>query len=60
MSNDLSPTWIADAIKKAKSDLKRLRTAYDSLNNKETQYAVGIMRVLKIREKVVKLWENEA
>mgnify|MGYP001579835362 FL=1 len=58
MDNNLSNLWIEDATKKAKSDLKPVQEAYDSLKNKETRYAVGILRVLKIREKIVELWEK--
>ena len=54
----LKHTFDRRCDKKAKRDLKPVQEAYDSLKNKETRYAVGILRVLKIRKINKELWEK--
>ena len=56
MSNDLSPIWIKEHLAKAKTELKKTEDAYNSLQNKGTQYANGISRIMEAQRKVVEIW----
>lgn len=58
-NNDLSPGWIKSNLSKARFDLARVKESYERLKNKESTYAKGVYRLMVIREKIVKLWEEE-
>jgi hypothetical protein len=60
MSKDLSPLWISENLKDARRSYNAALNAYNSLFNKNTQYACGILRIINIRENIVALWDAAA
>jgi hypothetical protein len=60
MGNDLSPSWIKQALQEEKEKLNKLNKAYDNLTNQETSYACGILKMIGYREKILQIWSAAA
>ena len=53
VSNDFSPQWIAAELKHQKKKVRDLEKAYDSIGNKNTQYAKGISKMVQVRKDII-------
>ena len=58
MSNDLGPMWLKDNLASERRRLGEVQRAYERIDNKDTQYAQGVKRLLDARLKVVKIWKD--
>ena len=58
MATDLSGLWIKQNLTKSESELKESLKAYDCLQDKDTPYAKGILRVINARLKIVDVWSE--
>ncbi|MBW2106610.1 MAG: hypothetical protein JRI26_11485 [Deltaproteobacteria bacterium] len=55
---DLGDLWVREALKEAKRKYLEATNAYQSLKNKETDYAKSINRLVGARLKEVEVWEK--
>jgi hypothetical protein len=58
METDLSELWVKQNLMKAESELKESLKGYDRLQNKDTPYARGILRIINARLKIVDVWSE--
>ncbi len=58
MTTDLSELWVRQNLTKSESELKESLKAYDYLQNKDTPYAKGILRIINARLKIVDIWDE--